>query len=282
MNETRIGTDRALLPAAVLDAADEVAALANNYESGRFAMGLSGSWSKGTSDSLSDVDFRCYSDVPRPTPDAAWEADWNRLFQRWEARGLVLDGLGWTTVSDVDAMLDTWLAGRGVPEPIVWTIWGYHPLTDYSRQLAVIDPDGLIVEWRERTLSYPDELRRSIVRRYLPALQYWRGDYHYANKVRRADEVFLAGLTSLLVHNLLQVLAAYNRVHYPGDGNNLRFVNALKYTPADLVARLTAVLSPGESADRLSVQHAELVSLIDDVIVLLSAESELLEVNEVH
>lgn len=265
--------DRDRLPQAVLDAAGEVATLANNFESGRFAMGLSGSISKGTSDALSDIDFRCYSDAPRPVPSAAWEADWSKLFRRWEERGLILDGLGWTTVADVDRTLDTWLAGEGIPEPIIWTIWGYHPLADFSRQLAVIDPDHLIVGWRERLVEYPEALRTATIRRYLPPLEYWRDDYHYRNKATRSDEVFLAGLTSLLVHNLLQVLAAFNRRYYPGDGNNLRFAAALPVAPTDLEQRIRRVLHPTEGPDRLIGQRADVVALIDEVVALIAVDS---------
>lgn len=249
----------------IVEAAHEVRALAEFYDAGRFALGLSGSASKGTADDLSDVDFRCYSDNPRPALPDGWNARWESLAGRWRDRGLVLDGLGWTTVSAVDAAIDSWLSGAVVPDDIIWTIWGYHPLTDYHRQIAVIDDHGLIEGWRGRLEPYPRQMGQAIIVRHLRVLRYWRGDYHYRNKVRRADEVFLAGLTSLLIHHVLQVLCAVNGVYYPGDGNNLALARQLPVAPDELDLRIRQALAPPSGERRLHVQREIVVALIDDV-----------------
>lgn len=259
------------LPPTVLEAAADALAVFRHYDTGRFALTLSGSMSKGTADALSDVDFRFYSDRPRPEPGPEWEPAWQALRRRWDERGVVLDEPWFRTVAEVDASVDSWLAGEGVPDELIWTIWGYHPLADLARQVAVFDEDDLVGRWRARLEPYPDQVRIATVRRHLPPLLYWRGDYHYRNKTRRADVVFLAGLSTKLVHHVVQVWAALNRAHYPGDGNNLRLVSAFALVPADAEARIAEVLYPSDAADLIG-QRERLIALIDETVALARAE----------
>ncbi|MBR7836085.1 DUF4037 domain-containing protein [Actinospica durhamensis] len=259
------------LPQAVLDAAADALEVFRHYDTGRHALTLSGSMSKGTSDALSDVDFRFYSDKPRPVPGPGWEPAWQALRRRWDERGVVLDEPWFRTVAEVDASVDSWLAGDGVPDELIWTIWGYHPLADLARQIAVYDEDDLVGRWRARLEPYPDSVRVATLRRHLPPLLYWRGDYHYRNKTRRGDLVFLAGLTTKLVHHVVQAWAALNRAHYPGDGNNLRLVSTFSAVPARAEERITRILYPTDAADTIG-QRERLIALIDETMALVRAQ----------
>lgn len=255
------------LPQVVVDAAADVLPLLRHYDTGRFALTVAGSTSKGTADSLSDIDFRFYSDKRRPKPDASWDREWDRLFDRWKARGVVLDELWFRTVEDIDNTIDRWLSGTVVPDEMLWTVWGYYPLTDFSRQLAVVDPDDLVAGWRARLEPYPDAVRHATIKRHIAPLRYWRGDYHYANKATRGDAVFLAGLSADLVHHLIQVLCAINRAYFPGDGNNLIIASQFESLPVDFADRVTAALYPTAGYEK---QREILVELVDDVETLLS------------
>ena len=254
----------------VTDAAIELLPLLLSFETGKYALGLSGSMSKSTSDALSDVDFRFYSENPRPDPGPAWEGEWQSLRQRWAERGVTLDELWFRTVKEVDTSLDEWLAGTAEPDPLIWTIWGYHPLTDLARQIPVVDATGLIAGWRARLDPYPLSVRDSMIRRHLAPLRYWRGDYHYASKAQRGDLLFLAGLTSALSHHLIQVLAALNGVYFPGDGNNLVVAEGFAIAPIDLTTRLGQVLYPARGLADLSDQRERMIALIDDLECLLA------------
>ncbi|MFC5665967.1 DUF4037 domain-containing protein [Kitasatospora misakiensis] len=256
----------------MLDAAAEALEVFGDYDTGRFALTLSGSISKGTSDALSDVDFRFYSDKPRPDAGPGWEARWQALRRRWDERGVVLDEPWFRTVGEVDACVDSWLAGHGVPDDLIWTVWGYHPLADLARQVPIYDAHDLVGRWRSLLVPYPDAVRLATIRRHLPALLYWRGDYHYRNKARRGDLVFLAGLTTKLVHHVVQVLAALNRAYYPGDGNNLRLLSTLSILPSKAEERITRILYPAQAAADLVGQREQLIALIDETAALVTAE----------
>ena len=105
------------------------------------------------------------------------------------------------------------------------------------------------------------------------SLNYWRTDYHYANKVERRDEVFLAGISARLVHDVMQVLFAINETYYVGDGNNLHYVEAFAIQPADFTARVQAILYPPASEDALTAQYEAICALIDDIAPLAARVS---------
>lgn len=252
------------LAADVLAAGEELIDLLYEERIGRYALTLSGSISKRTSDDLSDVDFRFYSDHLPDVNSAAWDHAWAGIRDRWARRGLRLDELWFRTVAEVDAVVDEWLAGEGRPDDLVWTVWGYHPLTDLCHQIAVVDDHGLAERWRTRLVPYPESVRDAAIARHLVALRYWRDDYHYENKARRGDVVFLAGLTAGLIHRMVQVLAALNRVYFPGDGNNLAVAARMPLRPPAFEARVEEILMPPDPRDHIS-QRSRVIALIHDV-----------------
>jgi hypothetical protein len=201
----------------------------------RYAISVGGSLGKGTWDSRSDIDFRLFTDrelLPSQQRPELW-ADCLAAIARWRGRGIEIDGVWPRTVGEIDAALDGWLGGEIKPVNLVWTIWGYHILTDVNNQLVIEDPFQIIAAWKARLSVYPPALKQAILSKYTASLRYWRTDYHYANKVARGDIVFLAGLTSKLVHEAIQILFALNETYYVGDGANLGFVEQFKIVPAD-------------------------------------------------
>ncbi len=240
----------------------------------RYAISVGGSLGKGTWDKRSDIDFRLFTDRelvwPEQQPDL-----WTDLYATtaaWKERGVNIDGVWPRTVGEIDAALDSWLSGEGKPVDLVWTIWGYHILTDVYNQFVIEDPYGIIAGWKERLSVYPPALKQAILNQYTASLRYWRTDYHYANKVERGDVVFLAGMTSKLVHEVIQILFALNETYYPGDGWNLRFVEQFSVVPADFPARVHEILYPG-AADGFARQYTALLSLIDEVLELVESQT---------
>ena len=235
----------------------------------RYAISVGGSLGKGTWDSRSDVDFRLFTERELPRSKQAPElwADCIAAIERWRGRGIEIDGVWPRTVGEIDAALDGWLGGEVKPVNLVWTIWGYHILTDVNNQFVIEDPYGIIAAWKARLSVYPPALKQAILGKYTASLRYWRTDYHYANKVERGDVVFLAGMTSKLVHEIIQILFALNETYYAGDGANLAFVEKFTIVPADFSARVRDILYPG-SADAFAGQYAALASLIDETLAL--------------
>ena len=238
----------------------------------RYAISVGGSLGKGTWDSRSDVDFRLFTDRELQCPEQRPElwADCFAAIERWKERGIDIDGVWPRTVGEIDAALDGWLSGEIKPVNLVWTIWGYHILTDVNNQFVIEDPYHIIGAWKERLSVYPPALKQAILGKYAASLRYWRTDYHYAHKVERGDVVFLAGMTSKLVHEIIQILFALNETYYAGDGANLSFVEKFKIVPADFSARVRDILYPG-SPDLFAGQYAALATLIDEVLALVDA-----------
>lgn len=157
---------------------------------------------------------------------------------------------------------------------IVWTIWGYHILTDVYNQMVIEDPDGILADWHRRLSVYPPALKQALLRKHLESLRYWRHDYHYRHKVERGDIVFLAGLSSRLLHDCIQVLFALNETYYPGDGNNLKFIARFARVPEGFVEAVDDVLYPGQGESALRAQYERLLALIDAVESLAGPELE--------
>lgn len=235
----------------------------------RYAISVGGSLGKGTWDQRSDVDFRLFTDQKICRPDEAPEAwaEFDAGMARWKDKGVNIDGVWARTVGEIDAALDAWSSGEGKPLPLVWTIWGYTILADVYHQHIIEDPFQIISAWKERLKVYPPGLKQAILVKNLASLRYWRQDYHYANKVEREDVVFLAGMTSKLVHEILQVLFALNEVYYVGDGSNLAFAEKFKILPPGFCGRVREILYPGGQG-RLAAQYAGLAALIDEVVAL--------------
>jgi hypothetical protein len=235
----------------------------------RYAISVGGSLGKGTWDSQSDVDFRLFTDHKSISPNQNPErfVDYFAAIQRWKEKGINIDGVWWRTVGEIDAAIDSWFSGDIRPGERVWTIWGYYILTDINNQYVIEDPSGIIAAWKDRLKIYPPALKQAILAKNLASLRYWRTDYHYAHKVERADVVFLAGISSKLVHEVIQILFALNETYYVGDGSNLRFIEKFKIAPANFSARVRDILYP-QAVDIFTTQYNALTSLIDEVISL--------------
>ena len=218
--------------------------------------------------------FACSRTTRVPWPEEAPElwAECLAAIERWKARGVNIDGVWPRTVGEIDAAVDGWLRGEIKPVPVVWTIWGYHVLTDVNNQYVIEDPYYIIGAWRERLRVYPPALKAAVLRKYVGSLKYWRHDYHYAHKVERGDVVFLAGMAAKLVHEVIQVLFALNETYFAGDGANLAFAERFAIVPQNFATRVRTILYP-PTEDVFARQYGELMALIDEVLVLAQGDA---------
>ena len=234
---------------------------------------MGGSLGKGTWDSRSDVDFRLFTDRKLITPDRNPEqfAEYFAAIKRWEEQGIHIDGVWWRTTGEIDTAIDSAFRGELKPAERVWTIWGYYLLTDINNQFVIEDPYRIIAAWKERLSHYPPALKSAILEKHLGSLRYWRSDYHYAHKVAREDLVFLAGISSKLVHEMIQILFALNEVYYVGDGSNLDFVEKFKIKPDHFSEKVRSILYP-QASQLAAGQYAAVTELIDEIVGLANQQ----------
>ena len=235
-----------------------------------YSITLSGSRGKGAADLNSDFDFGVFYEEPakREVRRLAYE-EINRLVSKWKQKNVLVDGPWARTYAEVDEKLDLWLTGKGEPEPYVWTIWGYNLLTEINNMQVVEDPYGRVSQWKERLSTYPEALKNSIIKKHSASLEYWRNDYHYLNKVRRKDVVFLASLNARLIQDIVQIIYALNAYYYPGDGMNLKYSEQFECKPERFEERVTDILQTTGSDDAYEVQYKKMIGLIDDVLALV-------------
>lgn len=137
-----------------------------------------------------------------------------------------------------------------------------------DRHIAYKEIEKLIANWKERLSTYPEALKDSIIKKHVTSLEYWRNDYHYKNKAQRKDAVFLASITTRLVHDMMQVIYALNEFYYPGDGMNLKYTEQFKLKPENFEARVTDIFRISDADDTYEVQYEKLTGLIDEVLEL--------------
>jgi hypothetical protein len=245
--------------------------------SGRCAVTIGGSHGKGTFDERSDLDFRVFCDeivgAPRYRETEVWRA-FARIVDHQRAQGINIDNCWVRTTGEIESELAAWLNGRALPVEMVWTLWGYHLLTDIANQMVIDDPSGIVAGWQARLTPYPRALQRAVMEKHMGSLNYWRSDFHYRNKVERRDQVFLAGISSRLVHDMTQVLFAINNTYYVGDGNNLHYVEQFAVQPKDFASRVRTILYPPQSGDALTAQYEMTMELIDELAPLAAEAKE--------
>jgi hypothetical protein len=240
---------------------------------GRYAVSLGGSRGKRVADERSDLDFRLFCDAPVGGEACYQTPEWQRFVDRvehWRSQGVNIDYCWIRSVADIDGQLDAWLSGHGQATEMVWTLWGYHVLTDIANQQVIVDADGLIARWHARLTPYPLVLKQAILAKHVASLTYWQTDYHYRHKVMRGDVVFLAGMSARLVHDMLQVLFALNECYYVGDGNNLCYLATFAIKPADAEERITVALQMLHDPEH---QYQLLQRLIADVLACVPVSS---------
>ncbi len=259
-----------VVPQLVAEAIRDMAPLLERLAEGRHAVALGGSIGKGANDAGSDLDFRFFYDALASDQELleAARAGIRSCIASWGGRGVVIDGCWPRRIADVEATMESQLAG-GDPLPFTWTIWGYHALTDLAHLMVVSDRWGAIAGWKDRLRVYPATLKAAIIETHLKELRYWREDHHYRHKADRGGAVFCCGLAAKLIPSLMQILFALNETWYPGDGRNLEHARGFAIAPRDLEARVKGLLFLPGAGDAPARQRQALVALIDDVLGLV-------------
>ena len=249
---------------------DLIPLLKNLVKSERYLITLGGSHGKGVSDNLSDYDFRIYSDeyVQGDIWNIAAKELSNKVFDL-KKNGIIVDDIWYRNIGETNEIIQQWVSGNGMPQSFIWCVWGYNMLTDIFNQIIIADPFNIATKWKEDLSVYPAKLKSALITKHTKSMKYWRNDYHFRNKVERADYVFLSSLTNKLIHDIFQVIYALNESYYPGDGNNMLLIKEFTILPKNFENRVYDILYPNNKEVNLFAQQFnKLVLLIDDVLVL--------------
>lgn len=246
---------------------DDCIPLIKRLAVGRYAISIGGSWGKGTFDQNSDVDFRLFCDEIQSNPkekEEIWQLIQEQIL-KWRNKGIEIDGCWVRKISEIDKELNDWLEGHIKPVEKIWTIWGYYLLSDIYYQYVVEDPFDVIAGWKIKLKQYPSNLKKAILDKHMGSLKYWMNDYHYLNKVKRKDMVFLSSLSAKMVHDLMQVIFALNETYFVGDGSNLEFIKSFKYKPRQFEERVKSALYPIQTENMFEEQRKVLIDLTQEI-----------------
>jgi predicted nucleotidyltransferase len=219
---------------------------------------LSGSRTSGTADERSDYDVYVYVSDEIPVPArreivnqhcSSMELD-NRYWET-EDDGYLSDG---TPIELIYRSLD-WLRGelRRVLIHHVAAV-GYSTCLWHNllHSQILFDRNGRTSALlRDFSISYPDELRRAIVRRNYPLLRTAFPSYRKQidHALRRSDRVSVNHRVAAFLASYFDILFAVNRLPHPGEKRLIHHVLAdCRLIPVDMERDVDAVLSGDQTA----------------------------------
>jgi len=270
---------------------DELLPLIRQFACGEYGIALGGAHAKGVDDPESDLDFYLFARAVLPAEQRArlceqWGADPESVTSWGAPDAFVQGGTDFyvnglkvecwlRNVDYVDEIVDECKRGVVRREFVTWTVMGFYrhcTLSDLANMRPLEDPSRILARWKAAVSEYPPKLRANILEAHLQAARFWPENYHYRTAVERCDVIYTAGIVQQVVHNLIQVLFALNRVYFPGDKKLALALDHLERTPPDVSRRITDLLSPDGSRDRDSLdrQRGELCTLVQEVVTLVA------------
>ena len=241
--------------------------------SGVAAVVLGGSWSRGGSDPISDIDLGIYyrvSDSPsiEALRSAAADLDTGGSppvatdFGEW---GPWVNGGAWLEVGSqkvdwlyrelerVSTTIDDCVAGRPTCDYYLGHPHGFHNhiyLAEVHYCRPVFDPRGVLEELKDRVRIYPPGLKQALIRKY----SYDAGFMlELARKpAKRGDVYHVSGCLFRCAAALIQVLFARNQRYFMNEKGSLVLTDQFSDRPSSFSTRVSALLShPGESSESL-------------------------------
>lgn len=263
------------------------------WVAGEYGIAIGGSHAKGSGDSLSDVDIYLFANEVLPAArrdervvdelgaearPESWGVD-DSFVQGgtdfWHADQRVECWL--RSTGEMDRTLRGCLAGGVRREYVVWTVMGclsYTALADVHSMKIVDDPHGILARWKAAVATYPEALRQSILGRFMPEAAFWPENFHYRTAVQRADVVYTSAIVQQVLHALIQVLFALNRVYFPGEKRLAYAMQRLPVQPSGFAHRVQELLAPSSvDVAGLEKQRRALADLVAEMRALVSADS---------
>jgi hypothetical protein len=281
------------LPTAISTIISDLLPLVRELVAGRYAIGLTGSWAKGTADEHSDIDFYVFAEITLPglqrkavverwphvqDPSVGGDCD-----SQWGAC-ITFDYKGYTIESSirslglVEGVLSECMNGVIRTELATWTLLGFHNhclLSDICITEPLDDPFGVLADWKARIRSYPKALKKAIIGKHLAAARSWPDNFHYISAISRGDVVYTAGIVQQVLHNMILVLFAINEKYYAGEKRILETLCDLERKPAGFIEDAKTLVMPVAADELKAVQARQrqvLKRMVQDVAALVPAE----------
>ncbi len=253
---------------------------------GVLAIGLGGSFARGTQRPDSDLDVGIYYSEQAPFA----VEDIRRVAERVSiAKPVVTDFYEWgpwvnggawiptragkldflyRNVEQVRRAIADARAGKVALDFRQQPPFGFHSVIYLAETDAVVplhDPDGVLKSLKRSVARYPAALRRTIVADYL-----WGAEFTLLfarDFAGRGDVYNTVGCLTRGLSYLTQVLFALNRTYFIADKGAIEAVARLRVTPAAYARRVRRILArPGGSAAELGATVAAFAALFRDVV----------------
>jgi len=285
--------DALSLPADIQSAIDLLLPLLRRFARSAYGIALGGAHAKGMADPASDIDLYLFANVVLPNDLRATLAAEHdpRIHDVYTWGGQAPFEQAGTDFMLEGIKVEIWLraahlvtdaineaeAGVVNREFVTWTTTGFYnhcALADIQAMVVLEDPNGLLAAWKRRVATYPDNLRSAIIAQHLAAARFWPHNFHYATAVERCDLIYTTGIVQQVLHNLIQVLFALNRVYFPGDKKLAQALRKLPSTPDRFAERVEALMFPAQPATvaLLRAQREELQRLVREVGEMVAAD----------
>ena len=269
--------------------ARELAPLLRRFVRGEYGIALGGAHAKGVEDAESDLDLYVFARDILPNAERAsltrqasgnvsnvvsWgdDAEFTQAGTDFHYQGQKIEC--WLRHADmISASVAECRRGIVKREFVTWTTTGFYNhcvLSDLFHMVPLEDPAGMLARWQHEVAVYPSELRQAIVEQHLSAAHFWPDNFHYLSAIERCDLIYVTGIVQQVVHNLIQVLFALNRVYFPGDKKLDVAIRHLSLKPERTEERLQRLVFPGAqpTQELLREQGEELRHLVREVHVL--------------
>jgi hypothetical protein len=134
--------------------------------------------------------------------------------------------------------------------------------------------EELLRSWQKRTALYPAELARRIIRENL-----WFGPWFWPGAyAQRGDDLVLRQHFIWMVHSMLKLLAALNRIYYRSTEHKWMdyLILDMAIAPEDLAARIKQALraDPSAAEQQLYRLIGEILTLVEQHMPAVSASFE--------
>lgn len=149
-------------------------------------------------------------------------------------------------------------------------------LAEVVGSVALFDPEGRVEALKRAVATYPEALRRSLVRDGLGSARF--DMYATRSAAESANAYLTAACATRIVNRLVHALFALNRSYRVNDKTVLLEISEFERAPRDFAARVQAILSHvGATATELGASVSALEVLVDEVLAL---SEDLLRIDE--
>jgi hypothetical protein len=269
---------------------DELKPLLRHYSRSDYGIAVGGSHAKGTADKESDLDLYLFANsVMEKDKRAQWT---NKEFP--DIENLVSWGSdqpfiqGGTDFFYKQQKIECWIRSCDIIERtitecnngvvkqdfVTWTPTGFYnhcTLSDLNTMILIDDPSDILSRWKATIAVYPQKLQKTIIQTSLEGARFWSFNFHYNSAIERQDVIYTSSIVQQVVHNIIQIFFAVNKVYFPGDKKLENALEHLDKLPDLFMERIHNLLNPGKIivVDILRKQQVDLQQLLTDTEILV-------------